>query len=571
MGREFELALFRDAAARNRLEGKSGALLDSFANDIEAGERAKERREQESRQDGAHQEVLRAQHAVLDEQRQLRWFLEAQAEANQRQIEAENQAFQGRKNAKVTLERKVIPEISARIDSLEDGAPIDYFDLVELWHDLRVADNLYEKIDWTFLELQGPLADFRARAKKLVTRFKDRRSPDTYLECLNTLLHAAAAVDEGHDFYWDLDEPSFSSPLDPVGVVKSWVATTSQIENYANALHELVTAAAVAKELGVIAYQDDRETFVFGNVAWFHSTFAAFATSASCPASIKGEQGINNLLWYLYIARSPESVGDHLAGIYDKRNAKYAAVLGELHAQAQLIASLETTPDSIEPALRKRPLRFVGIELLAEMPPPPPPSSLFGKFMGRISGEAEAWEQKSRIAWASARKEKARILAEVAGRAAEHMKQTFESHLGWRPPDARRTRDSIAAPADAASVAASNGMPASASKSTDLQWEALLRAAASDYNTGRELISMLGAMYQQKRRNPPEQLTLPKLVTSLPNDQQALKRQLTALFEMTKNEDTAKLSTRSHEIQRAREAAGHLGEERQKRARELGS
>lgn len=82
-------------------------------------------------------------------------------------------------------------------------------------------------------------------------------------------------------------------------------------------------------------------------------------------------------------------------------------------------------------------------------------------------------------------------------------------------------------------------------------WEALKKAAV-DPNAGREFITLLGAMYQAKRRNPNVVMTLPTMVTSLPASQQKLRTQLTALFNISKNDDEAHLAQRSQELQQAR-------------------
>lgn len=84
----------------------------------------------------------------------------------------------------------------------------------------------------------------------------------------------------------------------------------------------------------------------------------------------------------------------------------------------------------------------------------------------------------------------------------------------------------------------------------DAAWEEI-KKAATDPNTGREFITMLGAMYQTKRSNPTVQLSVPKMVTALP-DAQPLKKQMMALFNIAKNDDEPHLAARSQELQQAR-------------------
>lgn len=85
----------------------------------------------------------------------------------------------------------------------------------------------------------------------------------------------------------------------------------------------------------------------------------------------------------------------------------------------------------------------------------------------------------------------------------------------------------------------------------DAAWEEL-KKAATDPTTGRELITLLGAMYQAKRTNPNVVMSIPKMVTTLPDNQTELKKQMTALFNIAKNDDVAHLAARSQELQQAR-------------------
>ncbi len=85
-------------------------------------------------------------------------------------------------------------------------------------------------------------------------------------------------------------------------------------------------------------------------------------------------------------------------------------------------------------------------------------------------------------------------------------------------------------------------------------WSNILKAA-TDPNSGRSLFTLLGSMYQAKRRNPTVQLTVPDLVTTLPDkteEQKALKQNMMALFNLAKSDDMPHLAQRSQELQKAR-------------------
>lgn len=94
--------------------------------------------------------------------------------------------------------------------------------------------------------------------------------------------------------------------------------------------------------------------------------------------------------------------------------------------------------------------------------------------------------------------------------------------------------------------------PQGPAKSSDQSWEAI-KKAATEPNTGREFVTLLGAMYQAKRRNPAVQMTVPKMVTALQDG--PLKQQMTQLFNLAKDEDDAHLAQRSQELQQARMSA----------------
>lgn len=85
-------------------------------------------------------------------------------------------------------------------------------------------------------------------------------------------------------------------------------------------------------------------------------------------------------------------------------------------------------------------------------------------------------------------------------------------------------------------------------------WEEI-KKAATDPTIGRELITMLGGMYQTKRRNPNVIMHEPKMITSLPPEQDKLRKYMTALFNIAKNDDEPHLAQRSQELQQARMAS----------------
>jgi hypothetical protein len=82
-------------------------------------------------------------------------------------------------------------------------------------------------------------------------------------------------------------------------------------------------------------------------------------------------------------------------------------------------------------------------------------------------------------------------------------------------------------------------------------WETIKKAATNP-QFGREFITLLGGMYQAKRRNPNVIMTMPKMITALPDDQVQLKQQMTALYNLAKSDDEAHLAQRSQELQQAR-------------------
>lgn len=90
---------------------------------------------------------------------------------------------------------------------------------------------------------------------------------------------------------------------------------------------------------------------------------------------------------------------------------------------------------------------------------------------------------------------------------------------------------------------------------TPTEWQVIMKKAGTDNNAGREFMTLLGDMYQAKRRNPNVQLEMPKLVTSLPEkteDEKKLKQQMASLFKMAQNEDLPQLAARSKQLQDSR-------------------
>ncbi len=88
----------------------------------------------------------------------------------------------------------------------------------------------------------------------------------------------------------------------------------------------------------------------------------------------------------------------------------------------------------------------------------------------------------------------------------------------------------------------------------DAAWENI-KKMATDANAGREMITLLGAMYQAKRRNPVVQLTIPKMVSTLPGntpEEKTLKDRMAQLFNLAKNDDVAHLAARIQDLQKTR-------------------
>src|SRR5277367_3429116 len=88
-------------------------------------------------------------------------------------------------------------------------------------------------------------------------------------------------------------------------------------------------------------------------------------------------------------------------------------------------------------------------------------------------------------------------------------------------------------------MAGNKFVPNAGEKAPQDPWEKILKAS-TDPNSGREFITLLGSMYQAKRRNPSVQMTPPKLITTLPDktpEQQALKQNMAQLFKIAQNDD----------------------------------
>ena len=91
----------------------------------------------------------------------------------------------------------------------------------------------------------------------------------------------------------------------------------------------------------------------------------------------------------------------------------------------------------------------------------------------------------------------------------------------------------------------------------------MIMDAGRDQLLGRELMTLLGAMYQAKRRNPAVQLTLPKMVSSMPEGdekQRAMKAKMVELYGMAKDEDLAHIAARASQLQKGRSIVNTNGQ-----------
>lgn len=125
-----------------------------------------------------------------------------------------------------------------------------------------------------------------------------------------------------------------------------------------------------------------------------------------------------------------------------------------------------------------------------------------------------------------------------------------------KPLNFQKTRNKLAAPQQQvkAGETPTPNKPTSNPAGTNDPWKNILKAA-TDPTSGRSFFTLLGSMYQAKRRNPVVQLTMPDLVTTLPDkteEQKALKQNMTTLFNLAKNDDMPHLAARSQELQKAR-------------------
>lgn len=128
---------------------------------------------------------------------------------------------------------------------------------------------------------------------------------------------------------------------------------------------------------------------------------------------------------------------------------------------------------------------------------------------------------------------------------------------GLNFPDPQRQGDLFNGPASK-SEPELPGNPKNA-KSIKDPWKVMVQNASQDASVGREYMTLLGAMYQAKRRNPTVQMTLPKMVTSMPEktpEEQQIKAKMTTLFNMAKADDLPHLAARANEIQKSRSMSG---------------
>jgi hypothetical protein len=83
------------------------------------------------------------------------------------------------------------------------------------------------------------------------------------------------------------------------------------------------------------------------------------------------------------------------------------------------------------------------------------------------------------------------------------------------------------------------------------EWQGIVTAAANNQVLGRELMTLIGAMYQAKRRNPDVQMSEPKLISTL-KDGDPTKEQMIKVFNLGKSKDMAGLAALASELQKGR-------------------
>lgn len=81
-----------------------------------------------------------------------------------------------------------------------------------------------------------------------------------------------------------------------------------------------------------------------------------------------------------------------------------------------------------------------------------------------------------------------------------------------------------------------------------------MQLASKDRNEAMEMITLLGSMYQTRRRNPNVQMTVPKMVTQSKN-----RDLMQQLFDMAKGKDLPELAAMSQDIKRSAAAPAAQG------------
>lgn len=101
---------------------------------------------------------------------------------------------------------------------------------------------------------------------------------------------------------------------------------------------------------------------------------------------------------------------------------------------------------------------------------------------------------------------------------------------------------------------ASDAKQVQADKATQ-QWNALASSAAQSKQFGQQLMTLIGVMYQAKRRNPDVQISEPKMISAMRADtaeQKAMQTRLKQAYQQLRNQSAAQLAQSAQQIQKAR-------------------
>lgn len=92
-------------------------------------------------------------------------------------------------------------------------------------------------------------------------------------------------------------------------------------------------------------------------------------------------------------------------------------------------------------------------------------------------------------------------------------------------------------------------------QSADQQWQTILGKASQNTDLGKQIMSLLGAMYQAKRRNPGVQQTTPQMITAMRVDtpeQKNIQQRLQQVFQLAQRDGLPQLAARSQQLQQSR-------------------